>query len=329
MRRTNSRSLALELIWMDNLYCSGNETALNQCRFDGWKIHDCTSQEAAGVICRPRSSRNRVRLPNKEKIENLRRMIQNITRIISAKSTLPKLFNPVMISEVRITGGKRVGEGQVQVRLQSSSSWNFLCSDGWSLTEAMVTCRQLGLGYGQFASAQSIASLEQNSVLPSVQCKGYESGLNRCSIRFNDGRQSCSGNGNHNVAYVVCSRGKKSLIVSDSSSYFDVDLPDLIPDAKEIENSAFLEDRPIYLLQCALEENCLSSGAYNHDRNDLGECERHEKDPRVTAALFRISFRQTKVTSIYSQNRQLRNCRFQAVLAETKLGMALVSSPLP
>lgn len=48
------------------------------------------------------------------------------------------------------------------------------------------------------------------------------------------------------------------------------ELPDLIPDEKEIEKSARLEDVPIYRLQCALEENCLSSNAYNYHQNDLG-----------------------------------------------------------
>lgn len=38
---------------MDNLYCNGNETRLDKCQFDGWKTHDCVSNEAAGVICKP------------------------------------------------------------------------------------------------------------------------------------------------------------------------------------------------------------------------------------------------------------------------------------
>ena len=37
---------------MDNLYCNGSETKISECQFDGWKIHDCSRHEAAGVICR-------------------------------------------------------------------------------------------------------------------------------------------------------------------------------------------------------------------------------------------------------------------------------------
>jgi lysyl oxidase-like protein 2/3/4 len=36
---------------MDNLYCTGEEKNLTACRFDGWGANDCTSSEAAGVVC--------------------------------------------------------------------------------------------------------------------------------------------------------------------------------------------------------------------------------------------------------------------------------------
>jgi lysyl oxidase-like protein 2/3/4 len=36
---------------MDNLYCTGEEKNLSGCRFDGWGANDCTSSEAAGVVC--------------------------------------------------------------------------------------------------------------------------------------------------------------------------------------------------------------------------------------------------------------------------------------
>lgn len=37
---------------MDNVICNGTESSLLNCLFDGWQIHDCDRNEAAGVICR-------------------------------------------------------------------------------------------------------------------------------------------------------------------------------------------------------------------------------------------------------------------------------------
>lgn len=37
---------------MDNLFCTGREASLDQCPFDGWRVHDCRASEVAGVICK-------------------------------------------------------------------------------------------------------------------------------------------------------------------------------------------------------------------------------------------------------------------------------------
>ena len=37
---------------------------------------------------------------------------------------------------------------------------------------------------------------------------------------------------------------------------------DLAPDMMELMTSAYLEDKAMFLLQCAMEENCLAAGAY-------------------------------------------------------------------
>lgn len=51
--------------------------------------------------------------------------------------------------QIRLTGGRTAFEGRVEVK--RGSKWGTVCSDGWTTKEAMVACRQLGLGYSLHA----------------------------------------------------------------------------------------------------------------------------------------------------------------------------------
>jgi len=39
--------------YMDDVACSGSETHLLECPYDGWGVHNCATAEVAGVTCQP------------------------------------------------------------------------------------------------------------------------------------------------------------------------------------------------------------------------------------------------------------------------------------
>lgn len=58
-------------------------------------------------------------------------------------------YGPRASPQIRLAGGRTAFEGRVEVK--RGSKWGMVCSDGWTTKEAMVACRQLGLGYSLHA----------------------------------------------------------------------------------------------------------------------------------------------------------------------------------
>lgn len=135
---------------------------------------------------------------------------------------------------------------EVLTERNGSLVWGTVCGQNWGIVEAMVVCRQLGLGFASNAFQETWywhGNIFANKVVMSgVKCSGTELSLAHCR---HDEEVACPEGGVRFGAGVACSETA----------------PDLVLNAEIVQQTAYLEDRPMALLQCAMEENCLSASA--------------------------------------------------------------------
>uniref|UniRef100_A0A669EP76 Lysyl oxidase homolog n=1 Tax=Oreochromis niloticus TaxID=8128 RepID=A0A669EP76_ORENI len=157
-------------------------------------------------------------------------------------------------TSIRIVGGRSSYEGRVEV--QVGSKWGTVCSTGWTTKEAMVVCRQLGLGYSMHAITETWywdSSNVTDMVMSGVKCTGNEMALSQCQYHKT---VSCQRAAAKFAAGVICSETASDLVLN----------------ASLVEQTVYIEDRPLHMLYCAAEEDCLSKSAakanwpYGHRR---------------------------------------------------------------
>ncbi|OQR71316.1 lysyl oxidase2-like, partial [Tropilaelaps mercedesae] len=233
-------------IFMDDLFCSGEESSLTECHFPGWQVHDCEPTELAGVRC----VRVEKTTPLPVRVVDVDKNDVGISIVDSPPGKPQEFFEPLrrlflMDLRIRLREGRNSMEGRVEIFDERQKLWGLICADGFGMLEAMSACRNAGFAYGQQSVRGSLfASVNISSVpilVVGLKCDGDEGNLADC--RYTPLVRQCPDN---EFAGVVCAE----------------ELPDLVIDKDELERSTYLEDRQLSFLACAMEENCLSSSAY-------------------------------------------------------------------
>ncbi|XP_052006841.1 lysyl oxidase homolog 3B-like isoform X1 [Xyrauchen texanus] len=208
-------------IHMNKVQCTGHERSLWNCGYKNISSDDCKHTEDASVRC-------------------------NVPDMGYEKT-------------VRILGGRSRYEGRVEVlHLETNGTlrWGLICGEGWGTEEAMVVCRQLGLGYANHGLQETWywdSSNVTEMVMSGVKCTGDEMSLSQCQHHKTINCQKAT------------ARFSAGVICSETAS-------DLVLNASLVQQTTYIEDRPLHMLYCAAEEDCLSKSAsqanwpYGHRR---------------------------------------------------------------
>uniref|UniRef100_A0A8C6DYC9 Lysyl oxidase homolog n=1 Tax=Moschus moschiferus TaxID=68415 RepID=A0A8C6DYC9_MOSMO len=208
-------------IHLSEVRCSGQELSLWKCPHKNITAEDCSHSQDAGVRC-----------------------------------NLP--YTGVE-TKIRLSGGRSRHEGRVEVQIGGPGSfrWGLICGDDWGTLEAMVACRQLGLGYANHGLQETWYWDSGNItevVMSGVHCTGTELSLDQCA--HHGTHVTCKRTGSRFTAGVICSETASDLLLHSAL----------------VQETAYIEDRPLHMLYCAAEENCLASSArsanwpYGHRR---------------------------------------------------------------
>ncbi|NWU58677.1 LOX3B oxidase, partial [Dromas ardeola] len=159
-------------IHINEVQCLGTEKSLWSCPFKNITQEDCKHTEDAAVRCN---------IPYMG-YENL----------------------------IRLSGGRSRFEGRVEVAVGAGDGdqprWGLVCGEGWGTLEAMVACRQLGLGFANHGLQETWywdASNVTEMVLSGVKCAGHEMSLSHC--QHHGTSLNCRNTGTRFAAGVICS----------------------------------------------------------------------------------------------------------------------------
>uniref|UniRef100_A0A8C2ZSD5 Lysyl oxidase homolog n=1 Tax=Cyclopterus lumpus TaxID=8103 RepID=A0A8C2ZSD5_CYCLU len=253
-------------IYMNEVKCFGQERSIWNCPFKNITSEDCQHVEDASVRCNVphmgledsiRLTGGRTRYEGRVEVLRLDTNGTQSWGLICGETWSTKEAIVVCRQlglgyanqgvQIRIVGGRTTYEGRVEV--QVGSKWGTVCSTGWTTKEAMVVCRQLGLGFSMHAVTETWywdSSNVTEMIMSGVKCAGNEMSLGQCQHHKT---LSCQKAAAKFAAGVIC---------SDTTS-------DLVLNAPLVQQTVYIEDRPLHMLYCSAEEDCLSKSAAKAD----------------------------------------------------------------
>ncbi|KAI7805952.1 lysyl oxidase-like 3b precursor, partial [Triplophysa rosa] len=260
-------------IHMNEVQCTGHERSLWNCRYKNISAEDCKHTEVAAVRCNVpymgyektvRILGGRTRYEGRVEVLHTETNGTELWGLICGEGWGTEEAMVVCRQlglgyanhglQVRLSGGRSQYEGRVEVRV--GQHWGSVCSEGWTTKEAMVACRQLGLGFSMHAITETWywdSSNVTDMVMSGVKCTGDEMSLSQCQRHKTVTCQK------------MAARFAAGVICSETAS-------DLVLNAPLVQQTVYIEDRPLHMLYCAAEEDCLSKSAakanwpYGHRR---------------------------------------------------------------
>ncbi|CAM9276058.1 unnamed protein product [Lampetra planeri] len=129
-------------IWLDEVECSGSESALEDCAHHEYGTHNCAHSEDASVIC-----------------EGNYVSFDSMVRLVDSDS-----------------------ECSGRVEIYYDNQWGTVCDDSWGLNDAEVVCRELGCGKALAAHGSAHFGEGSGPIwLDDVECSGSEPAIKECA----------------------------------------------------------------------------------------------------------------------------------------------------
>ncbi|KAG7999740.1 Deleted in malignant brain tumors 1 protein [Nibea albiflora] len=215
-------------IWMDDVSCSGSESALSECRHRGFGTHNCGHGDDAGVICSDAeirlvngnsrcSGRVEILIDNQWgtvcddgwNLTNAQVVCRQLGCGPTQSTTIGTTFGPAV--EARLVNGNSRCSGRVEILY--NNQWGTVCDDNWDVYDAKVVCRQVGCGPAQSATSGGSFGPGTGQIwMDDVSCSGSESALSECRHR-GFGTHNC---GHGDDAGVICSDAEIRLVNGNS-----------------------------------------------------------------------------------------------------------------